>query len=332
MSAFVLLNDIKKGCAMLKKLLTIIFLPLMLCSCEQIVLDATDPFEKPGAYSTNMTGVSIDTSTSANNIAGVIYSPGGTIPAASRVLVVILPGFSLHYYDYEVYAKHLASHGYLVLAMDYVETSSDSAIAKHDDKALQVKEAISYMLDSSNVKSTINPEKIAVMGHSLGGKMAFYAAAIDHRIKSVIALDPSNAGGPPCAINPDNCANYPVAANPARGFIGVVKDITASSLIFRSQPDAFNPGDEFNAYNFYYGSDGLGLNGTPSPSRYIDMGAAPHANYMPKIITFLPTLVKRDVIAWLKNQFDGIDTSNYFTGSVMQADISAGRVSSTTAR
>ena len=35
----------------------------------------------------------------------------------------------------------------------------------------------------------VDPERIAVMGHSLGGKMAFYAGCLDSRFKAVVASD-----------------------------------------------------------------------------------------------------------------------------------------------
>ncbi len=37
--------------------------------------------------------------------------------------------------------------------------------------------------------TSVDPERIAVMGHSLGGKMAFYAGCLDSRFKAVIASD-----------------------------------------------------------------------------------------------------------------------------------------------
>lgn len=299
----------------------------VLTGCEQIVLDAADPLENSGAYNVGIAVADFDTSTSANNVPAKIYYPTGSFANNSLGLVILLPGFSAHYYDYEIYANHLASHGFIVLGMDYVETSADSAIGMHPDKATQVTEAITYALNISSVSSLIDSNKIATMGHSLGGKIAFYAAAIDSRVNVVIAMDPSNAGGPPCNISPENCANYPVAANPGRGAVGMVKDIQAASLIFRSQPDGLtNPAAEFNAYYFYYGSDTNGTNGAPSISTYIDMGSAAHASYLPKLISFVPTIVKRDAVAWLQFIFNGTDNSTYFSGAKMQADINAGRV------
>lgn len=37
--------------------------------------------------------------------------------------------------------------------------------------------------------ASVDPERIAVMGHSLGGKMAFYAGCLDPRFKAVVASD-----------------------------------------------------------------------------------------------------------------------------------------------
>lgn len=316
-----------------RRLLFLVLLTLLGSGCGQVILDPSDPLENPGPYLYHKTAVSIDTVTSDSNIIATLYFPTGTLPDHSAPLVILLPGFSAHHWDYELYAFHLASHGYIVLGMDYVETSTDNTIAKHDDKAQQVIDAIDYALTASDQASRIDSTRIAAMGHSLGGKISFYAAALDSRIKVVIAMDPVNAGGPPCLISPENCANYPVAPNPGRGQIGIVKDIQAASLIFKSNPDPLtNPEFEFNAYFFFSGSDGNGLNGVPSPAFYIDMGNTPHAYYMPTFISPAPALVKRDSLAWLETVFKGTDYSLYFTGAKMQADIAAGRVVSYSSR
>lgn len=317
----------KSGIPMLKQSFLTLLLLCFLSGCEQIVLDASDPLERSGPYTVNTTAGNFDTSTSSTNVSGLIYYPRGTFTNNSLGAVILLPGFAVHYYDYEIYARHLASHGFIVFGIDYIETSSDNTIAKHDDKAVQASEAIDYLLNDSTLSNRIDNDKIAAIGHSLGGKIAFYAAAQDSRIKAIIAMDPVNAGGPPCGISPDKCANYPVAANPGRGVIGIVKDIQAASLIFRSQPDALtNPEAEFNASYFFYGSDGNGTNGAPSISTYINMGAASHASYVPKLISFVPTIVKRNAVAWLQTTFNGTDNSTYFSGLKMQADINAGRI------
>lgn len=306
--------------------LLFIFLALMLQGCEQIVLDPDDPLEQAGPYTVKTSAAGFDSSTSGQRLAGTFYYPAGDFEQQTLPLVVITHGFSLHYYDYAVYSRHLASHGFVVLGFDFVETSADSNIGNHDDKAVQLSEAIDYALTTAPLAASINPAHIAAMGHSLGGKIAFLAAADDSRIATVVALDPSNAGGPPCFISPDNCANYPAAPNPSRGQVGVLHKLQASSLIFRSRPDITNPAAEFNARYFYYGDDGAGNNGVPAPAFYINMGDAPHANYMPGFISYVATLARRNSLAWLQQVFYGSDNSRYFTGDKMQADIAAGRI------
>lgn len=45
--------------------------------------------------------------------------------------------------------------------------------------------ALDFLLDQPR----IDPERILIMGHSLGGKMAFYTGCLDARIKAIIASD-----------------------------------------------------------------------------------------------------------------------------------------------
>ncbi|MBT3287844.1 MAG: prolyl oligopeptidase family serine peptidase [Victivallales bacterium] len=45
--------------------------------------------------------------------------------------------------------------------------------------------ALDFLLDQPQ----IDPERVLVMGHSLGGKMAFYTGCLDARIKAIIASD-----------------------------------------------------------------------------------------------------------------------------------------------
>ncbi len=305
----------------------VLLLSFWLAGCEKIVLDPNDPYENSGNFGTSTSATSFDTATSSENLSGLFYYPSKNRVAGAHPLVVLTHGFGATFYDYQEYARHLASHGYIVLGFNYVDTSSDATISRHDHKAIQLKEAITHALQAPAVAAWINPDEIAVMGHSMGGKISFLTAAQDSRIKTIIALDPSNAGGPPCNISPANCANYPAAPNPGRGHVGVLYQISsASSLIIRSNPDATNPAAEFNAYYFFYGDDAAGHNGAPAPAYYINMGSAAHASYLPAFSTPTPAIVKRSSVAWLKMQFDGVDTSTYFTGSKMQADITAKRV------
>ena len=169
---------------------------------------------------------------------------------------------------------------------------------------------------------------VITAGHSQGGKIAFYAASTDtsNSIVGVIALDPVNAGGPPCFLYPDLCGKYPVAPNIETGERGVMYQMNSStgSIIFRSAPGFFNPDEAFNAQWFYYGSDGRGLDAAPSPSWYYDFGNFDHTGYIPMLFSEQVQVIKRSMVAFLQHHLQDIDRTNYLTGDIVQSDITAG--------
>ena len=138
------------------------------------------------------------------------YMPEGD--EGNLPLVVVLAGFQASYTIYSDFSQHFASHGFAVLGID---TRSDLNAASHDTEPWEVIQAIDYVLSgASPMGDRVDPTKIAVSGHSKGGKVSYFVAAMDDRIDQVIAWDPQNAGGPPCFISgflgadcsaPDTC-------------------------------------------------------------------------------------------------------------------------------
>jgi pimeloyl-ACP methyl ester carboxylesterase len=296
--------------------------------CQPVPIDAADPYENSGEFAVTRDPVLIANSEQpAQPMQGALYRPDKPDVTTDKAhLVLLLPGFGVSYPLYAAYAEHLASHGYWVLGMDFVK-QLDAYDAEHDYRARQVSMAIDYVAAQPQYATELDTDRVGIMGHSMGGKISFYAASQDQRIVAVVAMDPVNGGGPPCFIAPDSCANYPVAPNPARGQIGVLDSVQAASVILRSQPDAnFNPENEFNASWFYFGSDGNGTHGVPSPAVYFDMGAVGHADYLTLLQGDTVQITKRTALAWFAQQFDHVDTSEYFSGARIEADIAAGRI------
>lgn len=289
---------------------------LILGGCLEPV-SSDDPLERPGPFTVTQSDQQIPYQGS-DDIDARLYTPDTESPAA---LLIFLPGFGASFSLYSDYLIHLASHGYLVLGMNF--PGDPFALDSHHDlKAQQVLAAVEFM-------RSLHPTlKIALAGHSMGGKLAFYAAALDPGIAVVMALDPVNAGGPPCFLFPDYCANYPVAPNPGREQAGILADIEATaSLIMRSAPDpATNPEAEFNAEWFYYGSDGKGSDAVPSPALYYDLGSFAHAAYVPLLPSDTSSLIKRTMVAWLQQQIQNKEMREYLTGNRIAADIEAGRI------
>jgi pimeloyl-ACP methyl ester carboxylesterase len=306
----------------------------LLQGCKPIAIDVTDPYENAGEFAVTRSPVLIANSEQpAQPMQGSLFRPDRPAVTTGKAhLVLLLPGFGASYQLYSAYAEHLASHGYWVLGMDFV-TQVDAYDAEHDYRARQVSMAIDYMAAQPQYATELDTNSAGIVGHSMGGKIAFYTASLDARIVAVVALDPVNGGGPPCFITPDHCANYPVAPNPARNQIGLLDTVQAASVILRSQPDAhFNPENEFNASWFYFGSDGNGAHGAPSPAVYFDMGAVGHADYLTLLQSDTVQITKRTALAWFAHRLDHIDTSKYFNGARIDADIAAGRIVSVESR
>lgn len=142
-----------------------------------------------------------------------LISPDGPFP-----LVVYSHGSGGQRYIASDYTETLASHGYIVAAPDHtgntaIERVSGVPIDRERvalDRPLDVIDVINAMLNPESTEtvgfvSSVDPEKIAVTGHSFGGFTAYaavagYANALgtsppDDRIDAIIPLAPAVGDG-----------------------------------------------------------------------------------------------------------------------------------------
>ena len=123
-------------------------------------------------------------------------------------IVVFNHGFSAKAKDYAGYGGRLASHGFLT-----VMPSMDGFLKSlNHNQLLQ----ISYQLNNWIVSSAKTPgsrlygvadvSRIAVGGHSRGGKQGLSVATIDERVKASFNLDPVDSGPP---LVPEDPKAYP---------------------------------------------------------------------------------------------------------------------------
>lgn len=231
----------------------------------------------PGPHAVARESVSVPRPLGDSGISrGTLYMPAdaGTYP-----LVVVLPGYGATHTGYAAYSELFASHGFFVLGLDTGEGGSDHAL-----EAARTVAAIEWVSSAGPRAVEVDASRIAVAGHSKGGKLAFWAAALDERIDLVIAWDPSNSGGAPCFIDPSGCNAQPAAPNcntPNGGGAGVLHQMHAESLIVGVPPDSFtNPDPAHNALHFYRGA--------PGPTTYVALRGR-HADFLvgnPALQTF----------------------------------------------
>jgi pimeloyl-ACP methyl ester carboxylesterase len=109
-------------------------------------------------------------------------------------LVVFLPGFQLTASQYALTQQRLASHGFVVVGADPTATVAE---ANHVEMAVDAAAVIDWALAEPGLAAAIDPTRIAMMGHSLGGKVSTMAAANDARVRALVLLDPVNGTAGP---------------------------------------------------------------------------------------------------------------------------------------
>ena len=89
------------------------------------------------------------------------------------------------------YAMELAKRGYVVIAPDYPSFGELAEYDFENDRyASGTMAAIFYHMrcvDLLNQRTDVDPERIGVIGHSLGGHNAIFAGAFDERLKVVVS-------------------------------------------------------------------------------------------------------------------------------------------------
>jgi dienelactone hydrolase len=116
-------------------------------------------------------------------------------------LVVLLPGAGVSGFQYTVLAEEFASRGYVVAVVDYYAPSlpdtkydaNDSDAATNDIARVAIA-TIDALEKDSRWKASIDFDKVAVAGHSIGGAAAIAAARFDHRIKASVDMDGGTFG------------------------------------------------------------------------------------------------------------------------------------------
>ena len=117
-------------------------------------------------------------------------------------VVVFHHGFQLSGENYASYGEHLASWGFVVV-MPTIESSLWSPYT-HAQLGSFSSEILDYLSTNTLLSQRGDLEEIALVGHSLGGKIALYHASFDERIDAVFGIDPvDSAGGPFTSPGPD---------------------------------------------------------------------------------------------------------------------------------
>lgn len=117
---------------------------------------------------------------------GDIYAPTDT-GAGTFGAVVIAPGFTARKSSMAWLAPRLASQGFVVFNIDTLTTSDQPA-----SRGRQLLAAADFLTRQSSVRARIDPNRVAVVGHSMGGGGTLEAAQSRPSLAAAIPLTPWN--------------------------------------------------------------------------------------------------------------------------------------------
>ena len=117
---------------------------------------------------------------------GTIYYPTSTAEGTFGA-VAISPGFTARQSSIAWMGPRLASQGFVVITID-TNSIYDQPASRGD----QLRAALSYLTNSSTVRSRIDASRLAVAGHSMGGGGSLEAAQDQPTLQAAIPLAPWN--------------------------------------------------------------------------------------------------------------------------------------------
>jgi predicted dienelactone hydrolase len=115
---------------------------------------------------------------------GDIFAPNDTSQGTFGA-VAIAPGFTASRSSMAWLAPRLASQGFVVFNIDTLSTRDQPAA-----RSRQLLAALDFLTDSSGARAKIDPNRLAVMGHSMGGGGTLEAASDRPELQAAIPLTP----------------------------------------------------------------------------------------------------------------------------------------------
>lgn len=121
---------------------------------------------------------------------GMTYYPTDT-SLGTWGAVAIVPGYTARFADEEAWMGHwLASFGFVVIGIETnSRTDFDTA------RGVQLLAGLDYLTQKSPVRNRVDPNRLSVVGHSMGGGGALVAAERRPSLKAAVGLAPFKPSG-----------------------------------------------------------------------------------------------------------------------------------------
>jgi dienelactone hydrolase len=115
---------------------------------------------------------------------GTIYFPTDTSQGTFGAIAAA-PGFTATQSSIAWLGPRIASQGFVVFTID-----TNSRFDQPSARATQLQNALNFLVNSSSVRTRIDPSRLAVMGHSMGGGGTLEAARNNTALQAAVPLMP----------------------------------------------------------------------------------------------------------------------------------------------
>ncbi|MBO9532528.1 MAG: hypothetical protein J7513_06105 [Solirubrobacteraceae bacterium] len=135
-----------------------------------------------GSYA--VTETKVDDAASTKFGPATVYAPKGA-PGETFGAIAISPGFLAEQWTLTWLAQRLSSFGFVTIVF-----TPNSIFDQPDARSRALLDALEYLKTQSTAKALIDPSRLGVLGHSMGGGGALEAASRDLTLKAAVALLP----------------------------------------------------------------------------------------------------------------------------------------------
>ncbi|MGC9539760.1 dienelactone hydrolase family protein [Streptomyces sp. UG1] len=116
-----------------------------------------------------------------------MYYPKDT-GLGTRGAVAVVPGYTASWKDEGAWMGHwIASFGFVVIGID-----TNSPTDRDDARGRQLLAALDYLTEESPVAGRVDPDRLGVMGHSMGGGGTIHAATQRPELQAAVLFAPAS--------------------------------------------------------------------------------------------------------------------------------------------
>ena len=136
----------------------------------------------------------------------IVLPQRGTVPpsAGPFPVIIALEGLMTNTAVYRWWHQVFADAGYLVFAFDFSGQGLSDNEAEGDpgNNIEEAQDALTWLFESSPVKSVLDKSRVGVVGHSMGAIAALGLQAVEPRVHAIVAGAPISEQSAPFDANP----------------------------------------------------------------------------------------------------------------------------------